>query len=301
MKKQRIFISSTFLDLIPHRQRIWDLLQSYKVEISGMEKFGVRSETSLETCLKEVKSCNLFIGIIGMRYGSLNDDSYKSFSRLEYEEALKEKKIIFIYLIDEARAKISPNFIDCENYLHLKKFKELVSKNHTIDTFISEKDLVKKLDIQLKHILDDESRIPNYRPERIEAELDVVEIEGIQWLVVLGLKYGNPYEIYAVKKEWIFDISPDLKECYIVKRKDYIEDYRFDFEYHDEEGYKTTIEGLSRFNNTIISLVSKLLEKEVPINKIIEIINETNFNLNKKDKITRRIVLHVLLKKYKNN
>ena len=47
--KKTVFISSTFEDLAEHRRAIWDLLEEFDVRIRGMEKFGARKESPLET------------------------------------------------------------------------------------------------------------------------------------------------------------------------------------------------------------------------------------------------------------
>lgn len=297
MKKQRVFISSTYLDLIPHRKTVWELLQSFNVEISGMEKFGARTEKPIQTCILEVESSNIFIGIIGMRYGSIEIESGKSFSQLEYEKALDLKQEILIYLIDEFNSKITPNHIDFENYKKLKDFKNMISANHTIEKFISKDDLIKKISVDLRKILGEESVIPNYRPKKIKAEIYNIIINKEDWIIVLGIKFGKPHEIYIGKKEGIFDFIGNAKENWIIRNSNENGEDRFDFQYVDEEGYRTTLEGLSRLNSDLmVSLTSKLLEKDVSINKIIEIMEETDFNFGKNETQIKKNVIQILLK-----
>ncbi len=52
--KKTLFISSTFQDLQPHRNQIWKVLQDFDVNITGMEAFGARKSTPLETCIEEI-------------------------------------------------------------------------------------------------------------------------------------------------------------------------------------------------------------------------------------------------------
>ena len=53
-----------------------------------MEDFGADPEDPLEKCLARLRTCNLFVGILGHRYGSVHPNG-KSYTELEYDEACK--------------------------------------------------------------------------------------------------------------------------------------------------------------------------------------------------------------------
>jgi hypothetical protein len=97
--KKTVFISSTFEDLINYRRKIWELLEDYEVNIRGMERFGARKEAPLETCISEVEQCEIFIGIIAFKLGSIDKSSGKSFTQREYETAYKLNQEILIYIV----------------------------------------------------------------------------------------------------------------------------------------------------------------------------------------------------------
>ena len=71
--RQTVFVSSTYQDLGPHRKAIWELLGEFDVAVRGMEDFGARPETPLETCLIEVEQSDIYLGIIGCRLGSVEE------------------------------------------------------------------------------------------------------------------------------------------------------------------------------------------------------------------------------------
>lgn len=157
-KKRTVFISSTYEDLIPHRRMVWELLSDYDVNIRGMERFGARKETPLETCLAEVEQSDIYIGVISYKLGSVENNSGKSFTQLEYEKALELNRDIFIYLNDEKNSKISPQNIDFgEKYEKLQSFKSILKDRHTIDTFVDEKDLTEKLKRKFDELLSKKS------------------------------------------------------------------------------------------------------------------------------------------------
>ena len=169
-----IFVSSTYTDLEPYRKAVWNTLDKLKVGVSGMEIFGARSAEPLQTCVDEVMKCEVFIGIIGMRYGSVDEKTAKSFVRVEYETALEKNLYLLIYLIDEEKAQISPKFVDVgKSASKLRDFKELLRKKHTIETFQSPEDLGNKVDKDLLRLFSEKSLViekeklqPSVQPEK---------------------------------------------------------------------------------------------------------------------------------------
>ena len=144
--RRTVFVSSTYQDLGPHRKAIWELLGDFDVAIRGMEEFGARSETPLETCLIEVEQSDIYVGIIGFRLGSIEESTGKSYTQLEYERALELKKETLIYLIDEENSRVQIKFVDHgTNRDKLEAFKATLRDRHTIDTFVTEEDLIQKL------------------------------------------------------------------------------------------------------------------------------------------------------------
>ncbi len=149
-----IFISSTFEDLKNHRRKVWSLLEKYDVNIRGMEKFGARTETPIDTCLAEVEQSDIFVGIIGHKLGSIDPTTEKSFTQREYEHARKLRKAIFLYLMDEKDSKVSFQDIDFgERHEKLIAFKNVLKERHTIDFFISEDSLIEKLKTKFNEVL----------------------------------------------------------------------------------------------------------------------------------------------------
>lgn len=151
--KKTVFISSTYIDLQEERKELWKALEKFNVIVKGMEKFGARPEDSLTTCLNEVEQSDIYIGIIGVRFGSIDKSTNKSYTQLEYEKALESKKPILIYLIDKEKAQVIPSHFDVENQEKLEIFKNKLRENHTVDTFKDSNDLVDKLNRQFHKYL----------------------------------------------------------------------------------------------------------------------------------------------------
>ncbi len=148
-----IFVSSTYEDLILYREEVQRVLIRLEQIVKGMEYFGSSPKKPLDVCIENVRNSRIFVGIIGMRYGSVEEDSKKSYTRLEYEEAVKNKLPILIYIMDENHP-IPPKFVDKdEKAIALSDFKNLLTKNHTVSYFATPEDLGKKLSSDLLDVL----------------------------------------------------------------------------------------------------------------------------------------------------
>lgn len=94
----RVFISSTCYDLKHIRENLKFFVKTigYEPVLSdeGDVFYSPYSHTH-ESCLKEVETCQLFILIIGGRYGGNFKDSDKSITNNEYKEAVKQNIPIF--------------------------------------------------------------------------------------------------------------------------------------------------------------------------------------------------------------
>ena len=158
-QKIPVFVSSTYIDLIPYRVEVSMLLNSMGFEVHGMENFGSRTESPLQTCLNELRLCKIFIGVLGMKYGSIDKSSDKSFIEIEYEAAKENPSVeILFYLINEDTARVFPKFVDICNDkdnkgARLKKFKDLIKDRHTVSFFESETDLRIKVERDVKRLL----------------------------------------------------------------------------------------------------------------------------------------------------
>ena len=149
--RRTVFVSSTFQDLQTHRKAVWDVLGKFNAAVRGMEQFGARAGTPLETCLVEVEQSDIYIGIIALRLGSIEPTTGKSYTQLEYERAVERSKEVLIYLVDEENARVPVKFIDNgEAREKLESFKRTLRDRHTVDTFVDEGDLAKKIERDLR-------------------------------------------------------------------------------------------------------------------------------------------------------
>ena len=103
MRKPTVFISSTCYDLMQIREDMRKFIENelgYEAMLSEKDVFPIRSElTAIENCIQTVEQrADLFILIIGGRYGQLVGGTEKSITNLEYETA-KKREYLYIFLL----------------------------------------------------------------------------------------------------------------------------------------------------------------------------------------------------------
>jgi len=94
----RVFISSTCYDLKYIRENLKYFIKTLGYEPVLSEEGSIYFDPTLSTqdsCLREVPSCQLFILIIGGRFGETYNDTGASITNVEYREAVKSRIPIF--------------------------------------------------------------------------------------------------------------------------------------------------------------------------------------------------------------
>ena len=127
-----------------------------------------------------------------------------------------------------------------------------------------------------------ETKAP-HRPERLEAEIVRFQNEYEKWIAVVGLYNGRPYEVFTGHAE-DFWIPQWVQKGWIVKTRPDGITSRYDFQFEDRQGYKITIEGLSRsFNKeywNYAKLISGILRHGMPLPFVVNIISKLHFEVD---------------------
>ena len=135
-------------------------------------------------------------------------------------------------------------------------------------------------------------RTPDHVIKRpIELEADVVRFQNNKekWIAFVGLANGRPYEIFtglADDDDGIF-IPKSVEHGKLIKAMDADGRKRYDFQFINKRGFKTTIEGLSeKFNPEFwnyAKLISGVLRYGMPIDQVLKLVgglelDSTNIN-----------------------
>lgn len=118
------------------------------------------------------------------------------------------------------------------------------------------------------------------RPEVIDTEIIRFMNHNEKWIAFVGILNNRPYEIFTGKCEDSFNIPDWVKTGWIFKNRTEAGAARYDFQYIDKDGYKITIEGLSRsFNKeywNYAKLISGVLRHGMPIIQVVDLIENLN-------------------------
>lgn len=131
----------------------------------------------------------------------------------------------------------------------------------------------KKAEVQVPAIF------PTKRPQVLEAEIVRFQNNKDKWIAFVGLIDKKPYEIFTglADDEEGISLPRWVNEGLIIKNRDENGKTRYDFQFKNLRGYKTTIEGLShKFNPEFwnyAKLISGTLRHGMPIENVVELIN----------------------------
>jgi tetratricopeptide (TPR) repeat protein len=139
----KVFLSSTYLDLIEHRKVVVNALRMMGEEVDHMEIFGARDEEPTKASLDELDKCDVLVGIYAYRYGTVPKGSKVSVTEQEYLHATSKKIPILVFVVNEDY-DWSPKKMD-ESLTKIKKFKAKATAEHMPEYFTSPDNLASKV------------------------------------------------------------------------------------------------------------------------------------------------------------
>ena len=133
-KKLQVFVSSTFTDLKEERQAAVSAILKLGHIPAGMELFTANDKSQWDTIKRWIDESDVYMLILGGRYGSIEKDSQLSYTELEYNYAVQTNKPLFAVVINENALKdkikeIGPEIFEQENNSKLKEFRTKVLSN----------------------------------------------------------------------------------------------------------------------------------------------------------------------------
>ena len=130
-----------------------------------------------------------------------------------------------------------------------------------------------------------EAEVPCKRPEVTEKRPQILDCDVVRfqnnkekWVAFVGLLDGYPYEIFTGIQdddEGIM-LPKSVMKGRIIKNIDEEGNKRYDFQFENKKGYKTTVEGLSeKFNKeywNYAKLISGVLRYRMPLDHVIKLV-----------------------------
>lgn len=123
---------------------------------------------------------------------------------------------------------------------------------------------------------------PPKRPNILEADIVRFQNGNEKWIAVVGLLENHPYEIFTGRAEEAFIVPERITHGWVIKTKNENAQKRYDFRYVDSDGYKVTIEGLSRCFNpefwNYAKLISGILRHGMPIPQVVDVVENLHLH-----------------------
>lgn len=140
-KKLQVFVSSTYTDLIEERQAAVEAILDAGHIPAGMELFKAGNESQMKTIQKWIDESDVYMLILGGRYGTVESKSGKSYTQLEYEYALSKDIPVFAVILSQDFLTLKINSLGLENTIE----QDNPDKHKTFKTLVMSK-IIKKVD-----------------------------------------------------------------------------------------------------------------------------------------------------------
>ena len=131
--------------------------------------------------------------------------------------------------------------------------------------------------------------VTEVRPKSLDCDVVRFQNNKEKWVAFVGLLDGYPYEIFTgvLDDEDGIALPKTVVKGHIIKNIDDEGIKRYDFQFENRRGYKTTIEGLSeKFNKeywNYAKLISGVLRYRMPLTNVSKLVNQLslgNENIN---------------------
>lgn len=146
-KKFQIFVSSTYIDLKEERQAAVEAILSAGHIPAGMELFSAGDESQMTVIKRWIDESDIYLLILGGRYGSIEPKSGKSYTQLEFEYAVEIKKPYFSVVITEkgldekVASHLKRNALEDKYQKELTEFKMQIMSSNVVREWDDKKDI----------------------------------------------------------------------------------------------------------------------------------------------------------------
>ncbi len=164
---------------------------------------------------------------------------------------------------------------------------------------LSEEQIVALLEQRLMTVIPEVTEV---RPQVLECDVVRFQNNKEKWVALVGLLDGYPYEIFTGlqdDEEGIM-LPKTVTHGKIIKQVNPDGTKRYDFQFENKRGYKTTVEGLSeKFNPeywNYAKLISSVLRYRMPLEHVIRLV--ASLSLKDESINTWKVGVERALKKY---
>lgn len=156
---------------------------------------------------------------------------------------------------------------------------ELIAEQKAAGHPFNEKEMAAALMRHRALLHHDTPSVTEVRPKELECDVVRFQNNKEKWVALVGLLNGYPYEIFTGlqdDEEGIM-LPKSVSKGKIVKQVNPDGTKRYDFQFVNKRGYKTTVEGLSEKFNPVYwnyaKLISGVLRYRMPIDHVVKLVS----------------------------
>lgn len=212
MKKYKIFISGVQKELKEERRAVKDFVSNDVLlrdhfDVFLFEDHPAKGKSSENAYLDEVRGCDIYIGILGNRYGSVEEGKISP-TEAEFREAQKKHKVILIYIKgengvkdqqrEEGTRKLIAEIKDPQKGYSYRRFNDIVGLKslvyESLIAFLREKGIVGRdaFDQRICH----------------KAKLSDIDEKKIRWFLKVAREKRNfPLELKASVRDVLIHLN----------------------------------------------------------------------------------------------
>jgi len=126
--RYQIFVSSTYEDLKEARQQVIETIIDMHHMPAAMEQFPASPEDQFSYIKRIIADSDYYVLIIGGKYGSIEPESGKSYTQLEYEYAIEKEVPVLVFIRRHNKMLASEIETDVEKQKKLQGFIQDIGK-----------------------------------------------------------------------------------------------------------------------------------------------------------------------------
>ena len=265
---KRVFVSSTYIDLQEHREKVLSVIRRLESNEIAMENFGARSDHPKEGSIKAVKESDIYIGIFGHRYGTIPEGDDISLTEAEYRAAVSLNLPRLIFLIDKSYEIDNNQKEDEIKKNKLVKLKKELKKELMIDTFSSPDDLASKVATSLFRQLNELKKL-----DKTNEDFDISKLfESFPYAIAREVSIAHEEGYIVNFKQRVFIKDTELSSDISLFSKNNV----FHIRIYDNDKF-----GKLSLQDSFISALVRLTKKDLKKNNS-EIIVLTSLSEEKK-------------------
>jgi tetratricopeptide (TPR) repeat protein len=168
----RVYLSSTYQDLIEFRRKVAETLTKLGYEVIGMEGYVASDDRPVDKCIADVRAADIYIGIFAWRYGFVPPGHDHSITELEYRAASQAGKERLIFLTRDD-ALWPANQIERDAEPQVERLRNELRLAHIVEFFATANELATSVVTAVTTVADQrlQAAVETLRSQQAAADL----------------------------------------------------------------------------------------------------------------------------------